>query len=398
MRRLIGGLCALVAPLFLAAPAGAGVTAPAPALPAAASFWLTDTAGNVWSFGGAALHGSLGGMPLHAPIVATTPSSTSGGYWMVASDGGVFAFGDAPFFGSLGALHLNSPIVGMTPTADNGGYWLVAADGGIFSFGNAQFLGSTGSVRLAKPIVGMAATPDGGGYWLVASDGGIFSFGTAKFFGSTGGAPLQQPIVAMTPVSRGDGYWLLARDGGVFNFGSAGFRGSNASASPEAAQRLVPTSSGAGYWIVRQNGEIAGFGDATGAPKAQPVLFTPTTPGDRAVLWAFGQLGKPYIYGGNGPVGFDCSGLTLASWRTAGTGFARIANEQYNTAGGPVDMTDLQTGDLVFWGTPGDWESVYHTALYVGGGMIVEATGDHVQLNTLRQWGSRSLMPNGRRP
>jgi hypothetical protein len=41
---------------------------------------------------------------------------------------------------------------------------------------------------------------------------------------------------------------------------------------------------------------------------------------------------------------------------------------------------------------------VYHTAMYVGGDQIVEATGDHVQLNSLGQWGSGDLMPNGRRP
>jgi hypothetical protein len=45
-----------------------------------------------------------------------------------------------------------------------------------------------------------------------------------------------------------------------------------------------------------------------------------------------------------------------------------------------------------------DWTTVYHTAIYVGGGQIVEATGDVVQLNTLAQWGTGQIMPNGRRP
>jgi cell wall-associated NlpC family hydrolase len=117
------------------------------------------------------------------------------------------------------------------------------------------------------------------------------------------------------------------------------------------------------------------------------------------VLFAFQQLGKPYIYGGNGPQGYDCSGLALASWsHGAGIQFARVADDQYHTAGVPVAMNTLQAGDLVFWGTPGDWTSVTHTAIYVGGGRIVEATGDQVQLNTLNQWGTATLMPNGRRP
>ena len=76
-----------------------------------------------------------------------------------------------------------------------------------------------------------------------------------------------------------------------------------------------------------------------------------------------------------------------------------MSDDQYETAGQPVALSALAAGDLVFWGTSQtDWTSVYHTAIYVGGDQIVEATGDHVQLNALGQWGSGDLMPNGRRP
>jgi cell wall-associated NlpC family hydrolase len=164
---------------------------------------------------------------------------------------------------------------------------------------------------------------------------------------------------------------------------------------------MVSTSSGHGYWIVEQNGTAIAFGDAASlSPPPLAVLMNPVTAGDKAVLYAFQQLGKPYIWGGNGPEGFDCSGLTLASWSHAdGIGFARVANDQYHTAGTPVAMNSLQAGDLVFWGyVQTDWSSVYHTALYVGGNRIVEATGDHVQLNALGQWGTSDVMPVGRRP
>jgi cell wall-associated NlpC family hydrolase len=129
-------------------------------------------------------------------------------------------------------------------------------------------------------------------------------------------------------------------------------------------------------------------------------MLNAATAGERTVLFALSQLGKPYIWGGNGPVGYDCSGLVLKSWQVGGAKtFARIANDQFHTAGAPVGLSDLATGDLVFWGSsPTDWVSVYHTALYVGGGRIVESTGDHVQLNSLGQWGDGDLMPNGVRP
>jgi hypothetical protein len=90
----------------------------------------------------------------------------------------------------------------------------------------------------------------------------------------------------------------------------------------------------------------------------------------------------------------------LAAWtHGAGISFARVADDRYHTAGFAVALSALETGDLVSWGTSQtDWTTVYHTALYVGGNRIVEATGDQVQLNVLGQWGSGDLMPNGRRP
>jgi cell wall-associated NlpC family hydrolase len=329
------------------------------------------------------------------------PTRGQQGYWMVASDGGIFSYGNARFFGSTGAITLNKPIVGLAATPDQRGYWMVASDGGIFSYGDASFYGSTGDLTLNRPVVGMTPTPDGKGYWMVASDGGIFSFGDAAFYGSTGALTLAQPIVGMDATPDGHGYWLVAADGGVFAFGDAAFYGSTAGDPHDPVERLLTSPTGHGYWIVQQDGTATPFGDAVGRqvpPTA--LLFAPDTPGDAAVLFAFQQLGKPYIYGGNGPQGYDCSGLALASWTHAdGITFARVADDQYETAGQPVAMDQLQAGDLVFWGTDAsDWTTVYHTAISVGGNRIVEATGDQVQLNTLDQWGADQLMPNGRRP
>ena len=77
-----------------------------------------------------------------------------------------------------------------------------------------------------------------------------------------------------------------------------------------------------------------------GVPGSAPValLFSPVTRGS-AVLFAFQRLGKPYIYGGNGPVGYDCSGLALAAWtQSDGIGFARVSDDRYHAAGVPVSI------------------------------------------------------------
>ena len=228
-------------------------------------YWTVASDGGVFSFGQMGFHGSMGGKPLHRPIVGMAPTPSSQGYWLVASDGGVFAFGDAGFHGSTGDIHLAQPVVGMAATPDGGGYWLVASDGGVFAFGDAGFHGSTGDIHLAQPVVGMAATPDGGGYWLVASDGGVFAFGDAGFHGSTGDIHLAQPVVGMAATPDGGGYWLVASDGGVFAFGDAAFHGSTGDihlAQPVVGMAATPD--GGGYWLVASDGGIFAFGGRYG--------------------------------------------------------------------------------------------------------------------------------------
>lgn len=77
-----------------------------------------------------------------------------------------------------------------------------------------------------------------------------------------------------------------------------------------------------------------------------------------------------YEWAGNGPWGFDCSGLTQQAFGTAGKWIPRTATEQYNQAPHKVSLGNLQPGDLVFWGTEGNF---WHVALYIGGGQVVHA-------------------------
>ena len=83
-------------------------------------------------------------------IAATSGPGGCPGYWLVDAAGQVRSFGGAPVFGSL-TTALNAPIVGITSTPDHQGYWLLGADGGVFSFGDARFFGSTGGIHLNAP-------------------------------------------------------------------------------------------------------------------------------------------------------------------------------------------------------------------------------------------------------
>ncbi len=236
---------------------GPPVTSNLPLVGAAAhgggGYWEVAADGGIFSFGDAAFHGSMGGIPLNQPIVGMAATPSGNGYWEVAADGGIFSFGDAAFHGSMGGIPLNQPIVGMAATPSGNGYWEVAADGGIFSFGDAAFHGSMGGIPLNQPIVGMAATPSGNGYWEVAADGGIFSFGDAAFHGSMGGIPLNQPIVGMAATPSGNGYWEVAADGAIFSFGAPFYGSRGGQSGSDRFFGMVATPDGGGYLLTGQH-------------------------------------------------------------------------------------------------------------------------------------------------
>lgn len=107
----------------------------------------------------------------------------------------------------------------------------------------------------------------------------------------------------------------------------------------------------------------------------------------KAVEYALKQLGKPYVWGAEGPNSFDCSGLVQSAYNYAGVSVPRVANDQYRaTRDKPVDTEKLLAGDLLFWwDVPGDWRSVYHVGIYLGDGKMVQAprTGDVVKISSI---------------
>ncbi len=99
----------------------------------------------------------------------------------------------------------------------------------------------------------------------------------------------------------------------------------------------------------------------------------PSPKAAQAIAYAQAQLGKPYCYAGVGPSCFDCSGLTMMAWGSAGVGMPHGSTEQYNMFP-HVPLSQAQPGDLVVWSG--------HVGLYIGGGMMIHAphTGTVVQI------------------
>jgi cell wall-associated NlpC family hydrolase len=109
-----------------------------------------------------------------------------------------------------------------------------------------------------------------------------------------------------------------------------------------------------------------GFMDAKSLG-ADPALRAPSQVGDRAIGYAFQQLGKPYVWGAQGPASFDCSGLTSQAWAHAGVPIARTSQEQWATLP-HVPLSLLRPGDLVVY-----FPGATHVALYIGDGLVVQA-------------------------
>jgi len=146
-------------------------------------------------------------------------------------------------------------------------------------------------------------------------------------------------------------------------------------------------------------------------PPPPPVAPPPATGrGQTAANAAITQLGVRYSWGGgnaNGPsegfgpgagiVGFDCSGLTLYSWARAGVSLPHSAQLQYNQSA-KVSLSQLQPGDLVFYGTSS--ANITHVAIYVGGGQVVHAPNSRslVQYGAVNLWGGYYAWTGAGRP
>ncbi|MBQ9980556.1 MAG: SH3 domain-containing protein [Oscillospiraceae bacterium] len=92
--------------------------------------------------------------------------------------------------------------------------------------------------------------------------------------------------------------------------------------------------------------------------------------GEAIVDLALEYLGCDYVYGGNGPDKFDCSGFTKYIFDEMGYTISRTAGSQMNE-GAAVEKDDLLAGDLVFFSENGSYIS--HVAIYMGDGEIVHA-------------------------
>lgn len=113
--------------------------------------------------------------------------------------------------------------------------------------------------------------------------------------------------------------------------------------------------------------------------------FPPPTRAARSEVVSVAKkyLGAPYKWGASGPNRFDCSGFTMFVYRQVGVSLPHSSRAQIGY-GERVSKSDLQPGDLVFFGSP-----IHHVGIYVGGGMYIHAphSGDVVRISSMDRSG-----------
>src|SRR3954468_5562871 len=157
-----------------------------------------------------------------------------------------------------------------------------------------------------------------------------------------------------------------------------------ARAAAEAARQRRALGSGG---VDQENPTAVSGGPRPAATVAQ---------GEQAVAFAKQQLGKPYEWGASGPNTYDCAGLTMMAWNSAGIGIDHYSVAQYGE-GTHVSRLELRAGDLVFFAyDTSDASTIHHVGIYVGDGQMINAP--HTGANVRYDYAFRSDYIGATRP
>jgi hypothetical protein len=158
--------------------------------------------------------------------------------------------------------------------------------------------------------------------------------------------------------------------------------------SPTAAQAAVVTSSNCAVGQLVHISVPGNVGTRVCLRGVAPVSEWAPFQADMAVVRAWQQRGKPYVWGAVGPNSFDCSGLSQWAFKYSGRYLTHYTVTQYGQTRGNFAWP-LRRGDLIFYYGFG------HVAIYMGGGYIIHAPqpGQNVQV---ARWNSMPASGYGR--
>ena len=239
-----------------------------------------------------------------------------------------------------------------------------------------------------------------------------FAFGASALAGAATAvvAPAAQAAETTYTVQAGDGWWIISQRTGVSTSQLMLLNGMTSSdmlhpgmvlktsgaVSSTTTSGTYTVQPGDGWWIISQRtgtsmSTLQQLNGMTSSTMLHPGMVLKTTgtttaaapapvvrqsSGKQAAIdFALAKIADPntyYTWGGNGPYGYDCSGLTRAAFAQAGITIPRTSHDQYRGARSYHSLSNAQPGDLVFWSNQSTGR-MYHVAIYLGNGKIAHA-------------------------
>jgi peptidoglycan DL-endopeptidase CwlO len=222
------------------------------------------------------------------------------------------------------------------------------------------------SLRPATPLSSLSsAVSDGvgtvgrGGVVIAMSSGLVATLGLpAQAVGSAAhpSSPRTAPTAALTlesPAATRAAHagGVTASSSAIVTFERTTFRPAP-KARPRVVARMSPTSRGGR--ITGSGRRAAPFGSAKGSS---------------VIAVASRYLGVPYVFGGDDPSGWDCSGAVRYIFGQLGISLPRTSSAQY-AATTRISRSEAVAGDLVYFFSG---SHVYHVGIYAGGGMVYDS-------------------------
>lgn len=154
---------------------------------------------------------------------------------------------------------------------------------------------------------------------------------------------------------------------------------------PPVPVKHTKTITAPSIYILPPGSSAISTGGGNGGGNGVVVPIGSVTP---LIQYAMNFLGTPYVWGGTTPAGFDCSGFVQYVFSHNGVNLPRTSQEQFNV-GTPVDESQLQPGDLVFFDSGGPGAT--HVGIYVGNNMMIDAESQGVVFDDITNsyWGPK---------
>jgi hypothetical protein len=203
-----------------------------------------------------------------------------------------------------------------------------------------------------------------------AGAAGPMQFGIGGKAGNTwGGAPVHRvpPQVGYGTDGDGDGIANVYHPPDAI-FGAARYLCANGAERGADLPGAIFAYNHANWYVTK----VLAFASGYAAGPAAPLPSGPAV--EKAVAFAYTQLGTPYKWGATGEGFYDCSGLMLKAYEQGGVPLPRTSREQWFAGARVSDPDDLQPGDLVFFAydltDPG---TIHHVGIYIGAGNMIDA-------------------------